>query len=280
MTSTPNDTTAHDGLNGITRDPLIDTTKPHVARVYDYLLGGDANFDVDKAAAWTHASAFGGLDASRTAVRANRDFLVRVVRWLVAHDVRQFLDIGTGIPNDDNVHAVAQAAAPTSRIVCVDNDPTVLAHAHLLMHSTPEGAAKFVAADLHDPGEIILQAAETLDMTKPVAVLLVALLHLVKDDSSPYDLVGELMQAVPPGSYLVMSHMASDIEAERITALAQSVSEDAKYRFVPRDRDQFARFFAGLELAPPGIVPVHEWHPDEDTPSDLTHFYGAVGLKS
>jgi S-adenosyl methyltransferase len=260
-------------------DPHINPNIPHVARVYDYLLGGVANFLVDREAAAVHAAAFGGLRAARASVRANRDFLIRAVSRLTNDGIRQFLDVGTGIPNADNVHSVAQAHAPDSRIVCVDSDPTVLAHAHQLMDSTPEGAATFIQGDLRDPWGILQEVPFTLDVSKPIAIMLVAILHLLDDDEHPYRIVQKLVDAVPSGSFLVISHMASDIEPERIARLAGSVRSDAPYGFFPRSHDEVSRFFAGLVLESPGVVPVQLWHPTPRTPDEITHHYGAIARK-
>jgi S-adenosyl methyltransferase len=262
----------------------IDMETPSSARVYDYLLGGEVNFAADREAALRQAASFGGLDAARAGVRANRRFLDRAVRYLAGvAGVRQFLDIGTGIPNDDNVHGVAQSVAPDARIVCVDNDPVVLAHSHELMHSTPEGEATFLIGDVHEPEEILDRAAATLDFTEPVAVMLVAILHHVLDEDDPYGIVARLLDRVPPGSYLAISHLASDIEPERMTALARSVPQGASYRFAMRTRDEVARFFAGLDLVEPGLVSIDRWHPAglpapaEEEPQ--AHHWGAVARK-
>jgi len=166
-------------------DPLIDTTVAHPSRMYDYLLGGVDHFAVDREAVDAAADAVGGMENARATVRANRVFLVRAVRWLAAQGVRQFLDIGTGIPTMENVHQVAQEAAPESRIVYVDNDPIVLAHAHTLLKSTAEGATAYVYGDLRDPEPILTEAARTLDLGRPVAVILVAITHFFPDADDP-----------------------------------------------------------------------------------------------
>jgi hypothetical protein len=284
--------TDHSSAAGSTGAPRkkpveIDTSVAHPARVYDYLLGGTDNFAVDREAAKLHAAANpGGMDAVRADVRANRAFLGRAVRHLVIDaGVRQFLDIGTGVPNADNVHAVAQQAAPESRIVYVDNDPLVLAHAHSLLRSTPEGATAYVDCDLRDP-ESIVEAAAILDFTKPVAVMLIAILHFELKDGDPYDIVARLMAAVPTGSYLVISHLTQDIQPEVMAKLAEVVKANPTmdYRFVMRTKAELSRFFDGLELVEPGIVAVEDWRPDETTatrPPGVGEppFYGAVGRK-
>jgi hypothetical protein len=273
-----------DDLSG-SREPVeIDTEKAHAARVYNYLLGGVDNFAVDRElAAKANEGLPGGLDGARANVRANRDFLGRAVRYLVGEaGVRQFLDIGTGIPDADNVHAVAQASAPECRIVCVDNDPVVLAHAHSLMASAPEGRAAFVYGDLRDSDDIWTEAAETLDFNKPVAVMLVAILHFFIDADDPYGIVGRLMDAVCPGSYLVVSHGAADIDADNMALLTKRLSEGSHETFVWRPHGDVAQFFDGLELIEPGVVPVDEWRPENGTDRGVDWtipFYGAIGRK-
>lgn len=262
---------------------VIDTSKACAARVYDYLLGGIDNFEVDRETARiANADMPGGLDGARANVAANRRFLGRAVRYLAGEaGIRQFLDIGTGIPNDSNVHAVAQALTPEARVVCVDYDPVVLAHAHTLMASTAEGAAAFVDGDLRDPESILKRAAETLDLTQPVAVLLVAVLHFLTDEDDPYGIVDLLMHAVGPGSYLVISHGASDIDAENMALLTKRLSERSRETFVWRSHSQVARFFEALELVEPGVVPIEEWRPDGSS-SDVAWtvpFYGAIGRR-
>jgi hypothetical protein len=262
----------------------IDFGVAHAGRIYDYLLDGVDNFEVDRQAA-EHANAGmpGGIDAARANVRANRAFLGRAVRYLAGEArVRQFLDIGTGIPNGDNVHAVAQKTAPTSRIVYVDNDPVVLAHAHTLLQSTPKGVTAFLHGDLRDPDDIVSEAAATLDFTKPVAVMLVAILHFLDDEDGPYDIATRLMEAMSPGSYLVISHGAADIDAENMAEIARRLSERSRETFVWRSWPDVSRFFDGLELVEPGLVPVDQWRPDDQPPSGVDRavpFYGGIGRK-
>lgn len=264
--------------------PEIDPSVPHSARVYDYLLGGVTNFTADREAAEQQAAAFGGLDKARASVRGNRVFLGQVVRYLAGEaGVRQFLDIGTGIPTEPNVHQVAQQVAAESRVVYVDYDPIVLAHAHELLDGTEEGATVFVRRDLHEPAGILEEAGGTLDFGSPVAVLLIALLHHVPDDDDPHGIVGEFMRMVPSGSYLAISHMASDIAADEMAALARSVPADATYRFAMRSKTEVTRFFDGLELVDPGVVPIDQWRPEDwPTPSEdrvPAHHWGGVARK-
>jgi len=261
----------------------IDTTVAHAARIYDWLRGGVDNFEVDrKAAEYANADMPGGLDGARANVRANRDFLGRAVRYLAGEaGVRQFLDIGTGIPGVDNVHGFAQQVAPESRIVYVDNDPVVLAHAHTLLKSTPEGATAFVNGDLRDPGNILLRAEATLDFNEPVAVMLVAVLHFIDDSDDPYGIVTQLMARTAPGTYLAISHGAADIDADNMAELARRLSERSHENFTWRTHEQVTRFFNGLDLIEPGVVLVDHWHPDPASPpSDrVVPFYGAIGRK-
>ena len=260
--------------------PKIDPTVPHSARVYDYLLGGVTNFEADRQAAGAAGAAVGGIEVARASVRSNRVFLGQVVRWLAGPaGIRQFLDIGTGIPNDDNVHAVALAIAPDARVVYVDNDPIVLAHAHELLHAAPDATA-YIHGDLLQPETILAKAGALLDLDQPVAVVLNAVLHHIPERDDPYAVVARLMDAVASGSYLAMSHLTDDLQSEEMRALSQSVPRDARYTFAVRSRADFARFFEGLELVEPGIVPIDQWRPDEweITPEGRYHF-GAVGRK-
>ena len=257
----------------------IDRQAANAARVYDYLLGGTANFEVDRAAGEQSSAAFpGGIDGARASVRSNRDFLARAVRYLAGEvGIRQFLDLGTGIPNEHNVHHLAQQVAPDARVVGVDYDPVVLAHAHELLRSTPEGAVAFIDGDFREPEAVLEQAADTLDFSRPVAVMLVAILHLIDDDNDPYGLVGRLMDAVPSGSYLAMTHLTNDLldMAETARILTEAMREP----MVLRTRAEFARFFDGLELVEPGVVPVDEWRPDTPPTGTFIAHYAAVARK-
>jgi hypothetical protein len=265
--------------------PDMDIDMAHAARVYDYLLGGVDNFEVDRHAA-EHANAGmpGGLDGARANVRANRRFLGRAVRYLAGEaGVRQFLDIGTGVPNASNVHTVAQAAAPESRIVCVDNDPIVLAYAHTLMESTPDGVAAFIHGDLRDAEDVLAEAASTLNFAEPVAVMLVAILHFLTNADDPYGVTARVMDAMCPGSYLVISHGAADIDPDKMAEPTKRLSERSRETFVWRSYSDVCRFFDGLDLLDPGVVPVDEWRPDDTAPSSVAWtipFYGGIGRTS
>jgi hypothetical protein len=246
----------------------IDTTVASEARVYDYLLGGIDNFEIDRRVAERQGEAAGGIEYARAGVRLNRVYLGQATKYLAGEaGVRQFLDIGTGIPSMGNVHEVAQETAPDSRVVCVDYDPVVLAHAHTLMRSTPQGAAAFVQGDFREPASILERAADTLDFSQPIAVMLIALLHFFPDSAGPYEIVDELMAAVPSGSYLAISHMTADLEPDRMGPLAEAPGDEAQYVFVMRTRDQVARFFDGLEMVGPGVSPLADWLPAEQRPA-------------
>jgi hypothetical protein len=248
----------------------IDTSIASEARVYDYLLGGVDNFEIDREVAERQGEAAGGIEYARAGVRLNRVYLGQATRYLAGEaGVRQFLDIGTGIPTMGNVHEVAQEVAPDSRIVCADYDPVVLAHAHTLMRSTPQGAAAFIQGDFREPEHILEEAAETLDFSRPIAVMLIALLHFFPDgsDPDPYSLVAKLVDAVPSGSYLAMSHMTADIETETMRKLAEAPGDQAQYVFVMRTKEQVAKFFDGLEMVGPGISLLEEWLSPEQKPA-------------
>jgi hypothetical protein len=240
--------------------PRLDTQIPHSARVYDYWLGGKDNFAADREAAERAIAANPGIIRD---VRANRAFLVRAVHYLAAErGIRQFLDIGTGLPTARNTHQVAQEVDPAARIVYVDNDPMVLLHARALLAGTREGSTNYVDADARDPEAILREAAKTLDFSKPSAVLLLIILHLIPDEDRPYDIVAALMEAMAPGSYLVLSHAASDIRpAEQAEMTAQLNERISGPRATMRDRAAVTRFFDGLELLEPGVVQPQQWRP-------------------
>jgi hypothetical protein len=246
------------------RTRAFDTSVAHQARMYDYLLGGKDNYAADRAAVEQQLAISPDVAFS---ARANRAFLGRAVRYLAAEaGIRQFLDIGTGIPTAGNTHQVAQAIAPETRVVYVDYDPVVLAHARALLTSHPAGVTDYIDADLRDTGTILSHAAELLDFTEPVAVTLIAILHVIPDSDDPYGIVATLMDAVPPGSYLAISHMASELlSREARERLEHHSGATMQQPLTARTREQMARFFDGLDLAAPGLVPVEEWRPDPGT---------------
>ena len=256
----------------------FDTSVAHVARVYDYWLGGKDNFAADRAAGDQAIAAYPDIVYS---VRANRAFLARVVRFLAADcGIRQFLDIGTGIPTANNTHEVAQSVAPDSRIVYVDNDPVVLAHARALLTSDPHGATDYIDADLRETGKILDAAARTLDFGQPVAVMMMAVLQHIPDDDDPYEIVGTLLGATASGSYLGISHPASDIEAEKMAQMAERLNQMMAEKVSFRDQAGVARFFDGLELAEPGLVRAQLWRPDSElTAASPAALWGGVARK-
>ncbi len=244
----------------------LNTNVPHPARVYDYLLGGKDNFPADR------ASAERGLAAApemRDTVRANRAFLVRAVRFLAEAGIRQFLDIGTGIPTSPNVHEVAQAVASDSRVIYVDNDPIVLQHARALMAGPGRGATAVVQADLRNPKAILSDPdlAKLIDFDQPVAVLLVAVLHLMADDDDPAGIVAHLLAPACSGSYLALSHLGRDFNEERQMAVSASAGRD-KITLIPRWHDEILGWFDGLDLVEPGLVQVATWRPDGDVSAE------------
>ena len=248
------------------RGPVdLRTDRPHPARVYDFLLGGKDNFAADRAAAEQ------GMKAnpnSRIPPRENRAFLRRAVAYLAREaGIRQFLDIGTGIPTSPNVHEVAQAITPEARIVYVDNDPIVLAHARALLTSGPTGRTAYIDADLRDV-ESILKSPElgrTLDLDQPVGLLLIAILHFIGDDGDPYGIVRRLVQALPPGSCLALSHLTGDYEPAAWAGVTEVFRKQGVTMRV-RSRAEIERFFTGLDLVEPGLVPVHRWRAEAEPP--------------
>jgi len=255
----------------------LDTSVAHPARVYDYWLGGKDNYAADREAAEQVIAANPHVLAG---VRANRAFLGRAVRYLAGEaGIRQFLDIGTGLPTADNTHEVAQQVAPACRIVYVDNDPIVLTHARALLASTPEGATAYVDADVRDTGTVLEGAAATLDLRKPVAVMLLMILQYVPDPEDPWGIVARLLEAVPSGSYLVVSDTAADINSEAVAESARRYNQRlGSVRQTRRTRAEFARFFAGLDLVEPGVVPLPQWRALA-SPSQRIPAYAAVGCK-
>ncbi|MET9734077.1 SAM-dependent methyltransferase [Streptomyces sp. NPDC006458] len=261
--------------------PQIDTTRPHPARVYDWYLGGKDNYPVDEELGRQIAAID---DGAPRAARANRWFMQRTTRHLARETgIRQFLDIGTGIPTEPNLHQIAQRIAPGTRVVYVDNDPIVLAHASALLRSTPEGATEYVQADARDPRSILERAGRVLDFDRPVAVSLIALLHFIADEDGAHDLVSTLVDALAPGSCLVLSAMTADFEPENVRRgidlyTAQGVT------LVARSQAELGTFFAGLDLMDPGIVSVADWRTDlAEDESDIgpgpVSLYGAIGVK-
>jgi hypothetical protein len=259
--------------------PAFDTSVAHQARVYDYLLGGKDNYAADRAAAesWLQVNP----DTVFTA-RANRAFLGRAVRFLAAEaGIRQFLDIGTGIPTAGNTHHVAQAVAPAARVVYVDYDPVVLAHARALLTSRGAGKTNYIHADLRDTATILGKARELLDFTQPVAITLIAILHAIPDSDDPHAIVARLLDSVPSGSYLAVSHMGSDLippqTLEEMRAIGSRMSQQ---QYSHRTGAEVTRFFDGTDLVEPGLVRVEEWRPEPGSGDTRKSFiWSAVGRK-
>jgi SAM-dependent methyltransferase len=257
--------------------PEINTNVPQSARVYDYWLGGKDHFPADRALGDAIAEA---LPTIRIQVRAQRAFLGRAVRYLTRDaGVRQFLDIGTGIPSAGNVHDVAQEVAPDSRVLYVDNDPIVLAHARALMSGTPQGTVAFIQADLREPEAILDDpaVAGTLDLAEPVGLVLIGVMHHLRDDDDPRRIVATLVDALAPGSYLVLSQSTPDFDPDAMGALA-AASEQGGIPNVPRSLADTEPFFAGLELVEPGLVPMATWHPDPGEGLDPRSVYAYGGV--
>ena len=260
----------------------IDVTRPHTARMYDYYLGGKNHYAADRELA---DKVLAAMPSARTAARENRAFMGRAVRFLAAEiGIRQFLDIGTGLPTSGSVHEVAQAVAPSSRVVYTDNDPLVLAHARALLTSSPEGRTAYVQADLRDSAAILAHPVvrEVLDFGQPVALMLVAILHFIPDEARPEEIVATLLGALPAGSYLVASHGTTEHDPVG-PAAGQAAYRASGVTGRARNSDEFARLaFSGLELVSPGVVLVSEWRSDEQgprpTPAEVS-IYGGVGRK-
>ena len=258
---------------------MFDTSVAHVARVYDYWLGGKDNFAADRAAGDQAIEAFPNIPMS---ARANRAYQARVVRFLAGEvGIRQFLDIGTGIPTANHTHQVAQAVAPESRVVYVDNDPIVLSHARALLASHPAGATDYVDSDLRDPQKILDGAERLLDFSRPIAVMLMAILQHIDDENDPYAIVATLMDALPPGSYLALSHPASDIDAEAMAKMAIVLNQMIAEKVTFRDRAAVSGFFAGLEVVEPGLVQASKWRPasEIEAASPAALWAGVAGKK-
>ncbi|MFI6500345.1 SAM-dependent methyltransferase [Nonomuraea typhae] len=258
----------------------LKTSVPHSARIYDYLLGGKDNFEADRVAAANITRDWPNLPRS---MRANRNFMLRVGRYLAAeHGIGQFLDIGTGLPTPPNLHDVVQEVAPESRIVYVDNDPIVLVHARALLVSDPAGRTSYLDADLRDP-ETILDSPQlrgTLDLRKPVALTLLAIVHFILDDAEVHDLIDRLMRPLAPGSVLALSTCTADSAPEEVYAGVAAYNANG----VPlkaRTKAEVTPFFDGLELIDPGVVLVNQWHPDESAavPDAYVHMHGGCAVK-
>ena len=259
--------------------PGINPNIPHSARIYDYWLGGKDNFAADRAVADAIMQA---IPTMRSMAAENRKFVHRAARDLVAKEgIRQFLDIGTGIPTRPNLHEIAQGIAPEARVVYVDNDPIVLVHARALMISSEEGRSEYIEADIHRPERILEEPVlrETLDLTKPVGLTLIAILMLIADEDDPWGLVARLRDAMPSGSILAVTHPTADFNPEAV-GQAVAAARGAGMTLVARTREEVARFFGDWELLEPGLVPVPAWRPDApvDDP-EATYYWAGVARK-
>ncbi len=257
----------------------IDTTVSHSARIWDYWLKGTDNYAVDREVGDRIEEML--PDIVRQA-REDRLFLGRVVRYLAGEaGIRQFLDIGTGLPTADNTHQVAQGVAPESKIVYVDNDPLVLAHARALLTSAPEGATDYIHADMHDPGNIIAGAARTLDFGRPIAITMLGVLWHVMDNDEAYGIVNHLVQAMPSGSYLAINHPTLEVTGEKMATAIRYWNQYGTPPGTHRTPDEITRFFDGMDLVEPGVVSITRWRPDATSsgePEEIDQF-GAVGRK-
>jgi trans-aconitate methyltransferase len=258
--------------------PAFDTGVANAARMWNYWIGGKDNFRVDREAGEQVLEA---MPALPVVAQMLRRFLITSVGDLSLAGVRQFLDIGTGLPTADNTHDVAQRAAPASRIVYVDHDPVVISHARALLTSSAAGKTDYIQADLRDWPTISAGAQQTLDFSRPVAVLLIAVLHFILDEEDPHRLISQMMADLAPGSYLVIAHAASDIQASTAAAMAQSYNATSSLTITPRDRDTVGRFFDGLEMVGPGVMPLDQWRgsgPASTAESGLSCYCG-IGRK-
>jgi len=252
----------------------IDTTVPHSARIWNYWLGGKDNYAVDRDAGDQYREIFPGIT---DVARSSRAFLTRAVRYLADEaGIRQFLDVGTGLPTANNTHEVAQRVAPESRIVYVDNDPLVLAHARALLTSTPEGACEYIDADIRDPAAILSAAKGLLDFTQPIALMLMGIMGHFTDEEA-YPIVSRLLDGLPSGSYFALYDGADTNNA--FNEAQRGYNESGAVPYYLRSPAQFARFFEGLDLVEPGVVPVPHWHPDPDSPPVEIYSYCGVGRK-
>jgi hypothetical protein len=261
--------------------PQINTAKPHAARVYDFYLGGKDHFAADRE---TGQALMRVVPTIRAAARENRAFLGRAVRFLVAEaGIRQFLDIGTGLPSANNVHEVAQGLVPSCRVVYVDNDPIVLAHARALLTSTPQGRTAYIQADLREPQKILDDPVtrQTLDFSQPIALMLVAVLHFVPDEEQPRRIVDTLLGALPSGSYLVASHVTQEHDPEGVGGLVRTYRAAGLPAQARAAGDLAELAFRGLDMVDPGLVLVSEWRPDEAVrpPASEVNWYGAIARK-
>ncbi|WP_320776359.1 SAM-dependent methyltransferase [Streptomyces sp. CRN 30] len=269
-------------LDGSSGTPRIDTGRPHPARMYDWFLGGKDNYPVDEAM----GRQLMALEPNIPVItRINRAFMQRATHWAATRGIRQFLDIGTGIPTEPNLHQVAQRVAPEARVVYCDHDPIVLAHAEALLRGTPEGALDYVQADARDTGLILERAGKVLDFDRPVALSMIALLHFLSDEDGAGAVVDRLKEVLAPGSCVVLSHISSDFHSQEIAREADDRYRASGLTLAPRGRAAFTRFFEGLDLVEPGVVLAEDWHPELGEPVEapgggfVSAMYAAVARK-
>jgi hypothetical protein len=272
--------TADTGWPAMGEDPAgsardLNTNVAHPARIWNVWLAGKDNFAADREAASSAAEAMPGLPVI---ARLTRRYQADAIRLLLARGVRQFLDIGTGLPAAGSVHEIAQRDAPESRVVYVDNDPLVLTHARALLTSSVEGACDYIEADLREPGKILGRAARTLDLSQPVGVLLIGVLHFIPDSEDPYAITARLIGGIPGDAYLVMGHGASDIRPDESAEMARKYNQRSATPIKMRTRSEVTRFFDGMELLPPGVVPVTKWWPSPPEPVPGTDLSGYSGI--
>ncbi|MFF6787370.1 SAM-dependent methyltransferase [Streptomyces sp. NPDC012510] len=262
---------------GVARLSRLRTDVSHSARIWNYWLGGKDHYQVDEEVG---DQILGFVPELPRSAVADRRFLARAVRFLAAEaGIRQFLDIGTGLPTADNTHEVAQSVDPSCRVVYVDNDPIVLTHAHALLRGAAEGVTAYIEADVHDPATILAGAAATLDFEQPLAITMLGVLNFVMDTDEAVTVVRRLMDAAPPGSYLVISHPTTEVDGEAMRSAVEYWNSQGSAPMTLRSHADLVRLFGGVELLPPGIVSCSRWRPEatgEDI--DVTHF-GGVGIK-
>ncbi|MEU3185063.1 SAM-dependent methyltransferase [Streptomyces sp. NPDC006923] len=258
-----------------TPKPQVDTSKPHPARVYDYLLGGKDNYPVDREIGKQLP------DVSKRDAQLNRAFMHRACAWVARSGVDQFLDIGTGIPTEPNLHQIVQSIAPASRVVYTDNDPIVLRHAEALLVSAPEGVTDYVQGDVRAPEEILAHARTVLDFSRPVALSLIALMHFIPDEEDPYGLTRTLVDALPSGSVLLFSHGTADFQPQNLVGRVTGAYGKGGISLRLRSHAEVRRFFDGLDLVPPGLVTAPQWYQVPPAPADehSSFYVGAARVR-
>ncbi|MFV2127899.1 SAM-dependent methyltransferase [Micromonospora sp. LOL_013] len=253
----------------------MDTAVPHSARIWNYWLGGKDHFAVDRAAG---DEVIAHIPDIPIGAKSERAFLQRVVRFLVRDvGIRQFLDVGTGLPSADNTHEVAQSLEPRCRVVYIDNDPLVMAHARALLTSTPEGSCDYVEANLRQPDAILASARRTLDFTQPIGLMLLGVVNHILDDDVAYGSVAQLVQALPAGSHLVLTHSTAEIHGEPMLRVMRETTERGGTPIRARTKVELERFFDGLDLLEPGVVTCSRWRPDPESDEPEVYLFGGVG---